>query len=86
MQRKVLDDLSCVDGADWRRVGGRSSSLGGRRCSDGRGVSSGQRTGLIWQQQRGNSCREGKNGRLDFQDDPLNDVYISKYFTRKNRM
>lgn len=76
MQRKLLDDLSCVDGADWRRVGGRSSSLGGRRCSDGRDVSSGQRTGLIWQQQRGYSCRGGKNGRLDCQDDPCNDFYI----------
>lgn len=36
-----------VEEADWRRAGGRSSSLDGRRCSDGQGVSSDQKTSLI---------------------------------------
>lgn len=37
--------------ADWRRVGGRSSSLGGMMCSDVQEVSSEQWAALPWQQQ-----------------------------------
>lgn len=49
---------SGVELADWKRAGGRSSSLGGRRCSDGRDVSSDQRISQIWQQQNRYSYRK----------------------------
>lgn len=53
---------SGAEQADWWKAGGKSSSLGGRRCSDGREVSSGQRTSLIWQQKSGYSYRKQQKG------------------------
>ncbi len=67
VQRGAGDNLCCVcqsgaERADWRRAGGRSSSLGGKRCSDGQEISSGQRTILIWQQQKRCSYRKQRTG------------------------
>lgn len=66
-QRGAGDNLCFVyqsgaEWADWRMAGVRSSSLGGRRCSDGREVSSGRRTSLIWQQQSRYSYTDQRKG------------------------
>lgn len=82
-QRGAGDNLGCVcqsgaAGADWRKVKGRSSSLGERRCSDAQEISSGQRKGLIWQQQSKCSYRKKEKGNELFQDDPLKDFLSTK--------
>lgn len=50
--------LSHAEWSHWRREGGRSSSQGGRRCSDGLCVFSGPRTSLMFQPQRRHCWRK----------------------------